>query len=306
MEKGLIIKSTGSWYTIKKEDGTTIEGKIRGKFRIKGIKTTNPVAVGDWVEYKIYEKTAIIFNIRDRKNYIIRKSSNLSKYSNIIAANIDQAFLVITIFYPKTLTGFIDRYLVSAEAYNIPVHLVFNKIDLYNGKLLEQLKNLKTIYEKIGYNCLETSALKHINIESLRKLMKGKINVISGISGVGKSRLINSLDQNLNLKIGEISKFHQKGMHITTYTEMFELSTGGYVIDTPGVKGFGVFVMKNEEISHHFPEIFKLSRNCRYYNCTHVHAPDCAVQEGLKNGIISESRYKSYLSLLSDNNDKYR
>ena len=313
MKKGLVIKSTGNSYIIKKAGNNTYDCKIRGKFRIEGIQSTNPIAVGDWVEfypeYTGNKNTGVITNICERKNYIIRKSSKLSKRTHIIAANIDTAFLIVTLAYPKTSTIFIDRFLITAEAYRIPINIIFNKIDLYDRITMKRLQELKTIYEKIGYKCYETSAIKNpdfIGIDIIRNLMKDKINVVSGHSGVGKTALLNALDKSLNLKTEEISDYHLKGKHTTAHTEMFELTTGGYIIDTPGIKGFGVIDMEKEEIYHFFPEMFKLSKNCQYYNCTHTHEPDCAVKQGLNNGTISESRYKSYLSVFQGDDDKYR
>ncbi len=309
MRQGLIIKSTGSHYLVKDKNNNKFECKIKGKFRIKGIRSTNPVAVGDIVDFIMpeNEKLGSITNIHDRKNYIIRKSINLSKRSHIIAANIDAAFLIVTLTSPKTSTEFIDRYLVSAQAYRIPVNIVFNKIDIYDNETKKKLKELKQLYEKIGYNCIETSATKKINIQTIKDLLKNKINVVSGHSGVGKSTLINAIDPKLQLKTSNISDTHNTGKHTTTLTEMFEINNGGYIIDTPGIKGFGIIDMDKEEIYHFFPEIFKLSKNCQYYNCTHIHEPNCAVKKAVENGEISLSRYKSYLSImLEDENNKYR
>lgn len=309
MEKGLIIKSTGSWHSVKMPSGVVHECKIRGKFRMKGIRTTNPIAVGDWVDIKI-EKDAdsgFITKIHQRKNYIIRKSINLSKQAHILAANVDQAFLIVTLASPATETTFIDRFLVSAEAYSIPVNLVFNKVDLYDQETIAKMDNLIALYEKIEYTCLKSSATEHIGIEQVQELMKGKVNVISGHSGVGKSTLINALDSELNLKTGEISDYHKAGKHTTTFSEMFELSTGGYIIDTPGIKGFGVIDMEKEEVSHFFPEMFKLSSGCQFHNCSHTHEPKCVVKSAVEEGEISMSRYNSYLSIISeDEEDKYR
>ncbi|RLD58852.1 MAG: ribosome small subunit-dependent GTPase A [Bacteroidetes bacterium] len=307
--EGLIIKSTGSHYLVKDKNNNKFECKIKGKFRIKGIRSTNPVAVGDVVDFIMpeNEQLGFITHIHDRKNYIIRKSINLSKRSHIIATNVDAAFLIVTLVSPTTTTEFIDRYLVSAQAYNIPVNIVFNKIDLYDNETLEKLKELKSIYEKIGYRCIETSAKKNVNINIIRELLKDRISVISGHSGVGKSTLINAVDKKLNIKTSEISDFHNSGKHTTTLSEMYELSSGGYIIDTPGIKGFGIIDMDKEEIYHFFPEIFKLSGNCQFYNCTHIHEPNCAVKKAVETGMISLSRYNSYLSImLEDENNKYR
>lgn len=313
MNKGIVIKSTGSWYTVKSEDGDKVECKIKGTFRIKDIKSTNPIAVGDHVEFKMVEEgldgenttIGLITNIIDRENYIIRKSPNLSKQSHIIAANINQAFLVVTINYPITTTTFIDRFLVSAEAYRIPCTLVFNKIDRYNYDQIKQMDKLIEIYQGIGYRCLKTSTKKKIGIDTLKSWMKDKTNVFAGHSGVGKSTLINTIEPTLNLKTREISDYHQTGKHTTTYSEMFELSFGGYIIDTPGIKGFGVLEMQKEEISHYFPEMFKLLKKCQYYNCTHTHEPGCEVKKFLHEGQIADSRYFSYLGLLNMD-EKYR
>lgn len=313
MNTGIVIKSTGSWYCVKTESGKTVDCKIKGNFRIKDIKSTNPIAVGDRVTFKYQEmegeETAkpvgLITEITDRKNYIVRKSPNLSKQSHIIAANIDQAFLVVTINYPVTTTTFVDRFLASAEAYRIPCSLIFNKIDRYNSEQTRQMDELIELYEKIGYRCLKTSAKTKIGLNQLKNWMTGKTNVFSGHSGVGKSTLINSVEPVLNLKTKEISDYHQTGQHTTTYSEMFELSFGGYIIDTPGIKGFGMLDMEKEEIGHYFPEIFKRLEKCQYYNCTHTHEPGCEVKRAVLDNEIAESRYYSYLGLLQSD-EKYR
>lgn len=314
MNKGIVIKSTGSWYTVQTDEGQKVECKIKGNFRIKDIKSTNPVAVGDHVEFKFVDEreaenenktVGLITNIIDRKNYIIRKSPNLSKQSHIIAANIDQAFLVVTINYPITTTTFIDRFLVSAEAYRIPCTLIFNKIDRYNYDQAKQMDHLIEVYQGIGYRCLKTSTKKNIGMDTLKSWMKDKTNVFAGHSGVGKSTLINTIEPTLNLKTKEISDYHQTGKHTTTFSEMFELSFGGFIIDTPGIKGFGVLEMQKEEISHYFPEMFKLLKKCQYYNCTHTHEPACEVKKLVHEGEIAESRYFSYLGLL-EMDEKYR
>lgn len=306
--KGLVVKNTGSWYQVKTEDGRLIDCKIKGNFRLKGIKSTNPIAVGDNVDIDINnEGTAFITRIEDRKNYIVRKSSNLSKQSHILAANIDQAMLVITIAYPETSTVFIDRFLATAEAYRIPVVIVINKIDRYDESDLSYTDAITALYESIGYPCYKISAKSGIGLDKIRELLENKITLISGNSGVGKSTLINALLPDLKLKTQEISDAHNTGMHTTTFSEMFELPGGGYIIDTPGVKGFGTIDFKKEEIAHFFPEIFKISSDCRFNNCTHTHEPGCAVLEALKNHYISESRYNSYLSIMEDSQeDKYR
>jgi len=313
LKKGIVIKSTGSWYTVKTEEGNLIESRIKGNLRLKGIKSTNPIAVGDHVE--IVESNednnidsqvvGLIHKILPRNNYIIRKSPNLSKESHIIAANIDQAFLIVTIQFPVTTTTFIDRFLVSAEAYRIPCHLIFNKIDLYNEEQTATMNSLIEIYEMAGYQCLKISAKNEIGIDDLKNMMTNKTNVFSGHSGVGKSTIINSLQSNIILKTGVISEAHFSGKHTTTNSEMFELDFGGYIIDTPGIKGFGVLEMEKEEISHYFPEIFKLLDECQFYNCTHTHEPHCAVKKSVEDGKIASSRYNSYLGLLDDE-EKYR
>ncbi len=313
MKKGLVIKSTGSWYTVEDEStGEFYECKIKGNFRLKDIKSTNPVAVGDRVEFSVderaetqKEKVGLISSISERKNYIIRRSPNLSKQSHIIAANIDQAVLVVTLNYPVTTTTFIDRYLASAEAYRVPVLIVFNKIDRYNKLQLEELKSLQTLYEEIGYACLNTSAKKNIGIEELKKALQNKTNVINGHSGVGKSTLINLLEPGLNIKTNEISDYHKTGKHTTTYSALYKLNFGGYIIDTPGIKGFGMLEMESWEISHYFPEIFKISEKCQYNNCSHTHEPGCAVKVALQNNKIATSRFISYLGLM-ESDDKYR
>ena len=306
--KGLVIRNTGSWYTVQTDDGRWIDSKIKGVFRLKGIRTTNPVAVGDRVEIvENQEGTAFITKIEERKNYIIRRASNLSKQAHIIAANIDQAMLIVTVNYPVTTTIFIDRFLATAEAYRIPVRLVFNKIDRYNEDDKEYLQGLITLYTTIGYPCSTVCALSQEGMEALKAELKGKITLLSGHSGVGKSTLINQLVPGIGLRTGEISEYHNKGMHTTTFSEMIALPEGGYLIDTPGIKGFGTIDMEEAEVSHYFPEIFKMAVNCRFGNCTHRHEPGCAVLEAVKEHLISESRYKSYLNILEDKDEsKYR
>ena len=313
MKKGIVVKSTGSWYTVKTSDGNLIECRIKGNFRIKGIRSTNPIAVGDQVEVSEQREdnnsegavTGLITNIIDRKNYIIRKAPNLSKESHIIAANIDQAFLIVTIKYPVTTTTFIDRFLVSAEAYRIPCRIIFNKTDLYNEDQTALMNSLVDIYEAVGYQCLKISATKNTGIQELKMMMKEKTNVFSGHSGVGKSTIINCIQPGASLKTGIISDSHHSGKHTTTYSEMIDLDFGGFIIDTPGIKGFGLLEMAKEEISHYFPEMFQLLNDCQYYNCTHTHEPGCAVKKAVEEGHIAESRYDTYVGLLN-NEDKYR
>lgn len=313
MKKGLVIKSTGSWFTVEDGNGELYECKIKGNFRIKGIKSTNPLAVGDWVDFYIQEeharsdskKMGLITSIHDRKNYIVRRSSNLSKQSHVIAANIDQAILVVTLNYPVTTTTFIDRYLASAEAYRIPVVLVFNKTDRYSIGQLSDIERIKDIYKKIGYLCISTSAKSGEGLAELQNTLQNNISVISGHSGVGKSTLINLLKPGLNLKTKEVSDYHKTGRHTTTFSALYKFDFGGYIIDTPGIKGFGMLDMEAWEISHYFKEIFLYSENCQYNNCSHTHEPGCAVIQALENDEIAVSRYKSYLGLL-DEDDKYR
>lgn len=306
--KGLVIKNTGSWYTVKADDGSVVESKIKGNFRLRGIRSTNPVAVGDRVEIVCNaEGTAFITQIEDRRNYIVRKSQNLSKQSHIIAANVDQAFLMVTVSHPQTSTTFIDRFLASAEAYSVPVVLVFNKTDLLTPEERHYQQMMVTLYETVGYVCREVSAVQGDGIDGLRALLSDRVTVLSGNSGVGKSTLINALVPGVNLRTAEISDAHDAGMHTTTFSEMIELPAGGYLIDTPGIKGFGTFDMELEEISSYFKEIFQTSQHCRFSNCTHTHEPGCAVIEAVENHYIAASRYQSYLSMLEDKDDqKYR
>ncbi len=307
LKEALVIKSTGSWYTVKTNDGVIHNCRIKGKFRMDGIRTTNPISVGDKVDFEEKEEANVIVKIHDRKNYIIRKSSNLSKHSQIIASNVDQAFLIVTVNYPLTTTTFIDRFLAAAEAYRIPVNLIFNKIDRYRPNDMERLAELKGIYESIGYKCYEISAKEGTHLEIIREALKGKINLLSGHSGVGKSTLINAIQPGLDLKTGEISEAHSQGKHTTTFSEMFELDFEGYIIDTPGIRGFGTIDMEKEEMSHFFPEIFKTSEHCQFNNCSHVHEPKCAVKGAVEIGKISMTRYESYLGMIMEDEDsKYR
>lgn len=305
---GMVIKNTGSWYTVLTDGGSTVDCKIKGNFRLKGIRSTNPVAVGDRVEIiRNQEGTAFITSICDRKNYIIRKSSNLSKQSHIIAANVDQTFLVVTVDYPQTSTTFIDRFLASAEAYNVPVTIIFNKVDLFKGDEERYLDMMVNLYETVGYTCLKVSAETEEGLQQLLPLLKGKITLFSGNSGVGKSTLLNKIVPGAELRTAEISDAHNTGMHTTTFSEMLSLGDGGWVIDTPGIKGFGTFNMEPEEICGYFKEIFRFSKDCRFSNCTHTHEPGCAVRQAVEDHYIAQSRYASYLSMLDDKEEgKYR
>ena len=305
---GLIIKNTGSWYTVKTDDGRIVECKVKGNFRLKGIRSTSPVAVGDYVDIIMNaEGTALISAIDDRKNYIIRKASNLSKQSQIIAANLDQALLIITIKQPETSTTFIDRFLAGAEAYRVPVVLVFNKTDLLNDDERRYQQQMVTLYETIGYPCIEISAETGMGIDQLQTLLKQKVTLVSGNSGVGKSTLINAIIPHADQRTAEISNAHGTGMHTTTFSEMIELAEGGYLIDTPGIKGFGTFDIEREELTSYFKEIFEFSKDCKFNNCTHTHEPGCAVIQAVENHYISVSRYQSYLNMLEDKDDsKYR
>lgn len=306
--KGLVIKNTGSWYTVRTDDGRDVESKIKGSFRLKDIRSTNPIAIGDRVDLIINtEGTAFISEIEDRKNYIIRRASNLSKQSHIIAANLDQAILIVTVNYPITTTVFIDRFLATAEAYRVPVKLVFNKIDRYHAEDREYMEGLIHLYTTIGYPCFKICAKSEEGLDLFKEDLKNKTTLLSGHSGVGKSTLINKLVPGMNLKTGGISEYHNKGMHTTTFSEMISLPDGGYLIDTPGIKGFGTIEMEKEEISHYFPEIFKYAPSCRFSNCSHRHEPECAVINAVSQHFISESRYRSYLSILEDKEEtKYR
>lgn len=300
--EGLVIKSTGSWYTVEFENGEKLDCKIKGRFRLKGIKTTNPVAVGDRVRVDKpgSQEIGFIKEILPRYNHIIRKSTKLSKTSHIIAANIDLALLVVTIKEPRIKTGFIDRFLINAEAYHIKAAIIFNKIDIYQEIDFEYLNKLKDIYEAAGYRTFQVSALRGDNIDQLIDTIKGKVSLFSGASGVGKSALINSIEPGLKLKTGGISDYHKKGKHTTTFAEMHPLSFGGYIIDTPGIKEFGLVEFKKEEIAERFPEMRNLMDNCKFNNCTHIHEPECAVKEAVENGAFPFSRYESYLRIYND------
>lgn len=302
--QGIVIKSTGSWFRVLATDNKEYECRIKGKFRLKGIKTTNPVAVGDKVLFELEDnkETGIINTILERKNYIIRKSVNLSKQSQILAANIDQAFLLITIDNPPTFTGFIDRFLVSSEAYHIPTILVFNKIDEVRKDeyLSYQLETMKDIYSQIGYECLEISAKEHINIDLIKTKMQGKVSTFAGHSGVGKSTLVNAIEDGLNLKTKAVSTSHSQGQHTTTFAAMYPLSFGGFIIDTPGIKGFGLVDMQKEELDNYFPEFFKRKELCKFNNCLHFNEPKCAIKDAVEKEEIAYSRYESYLQMLEE------
>lgn len=308
MNKGLVIKNTGSWYHVKNDEGQEVKCKLRGNFRLKGIRSTNPIAVGDNVIFTLQsDGTGVINEIEERRNYIIRKSSNLSKDSHIIATNIDLCFLVVTLKHPETSTVFIDRFLASAEAYRIPVCLVINKIDIYDEDELAYANSIIRLYEYIGYPCIKASGIKGIGIDLLQKEAKNKTVLFSGHSGVGKSTLINVLIPDTQLKTGDVSDYHNKGKHTTTFSEMVAIPSGGYLIDTPGIKGFGIYNMQKEEISHYFKDIFHFSSQCKFNNCIHINEPGCAVLEAINNHEISESRYTSYLSMLNEDiEEKYR
>ena len=307
---GIVYKSTGSWYTVKSETGDFIECRIKGKFRMKGIKSTNPIAVGDVVDFEIDENsdsvTGTIHNIHERKNYIVRKSVNLSHQMHIIASNIDVVFLLITINNPPTTTSFIDRFLVTAEAYGIEAVLVFNKIDTFDEAMLDEQLYLQHIYSEIGYKCLRISSTEKKGIEQLKEMMIGKTSMFSGHSGVGKSTLVNALEPNLNLKTKHISEQSKQGQHTTTFAEMYDLSFDAKIIDTPGIKGFGIVDMESAEISDYFPEFFKLKDQCKFNNCLHKEEPHCAVKEALENDKIAWSRYNSYLKILEGDEEHYR
>ena len=307
---GIVYKSTGSWYTVKTGDGAWYECRIKGKFRIKGIKSTNPVAVGDIVDFDLDTKsdveTGVITNIHERDNYIIRKSVNLSKQTHIIASNIDQVFLLVTLNNPPTFTAFIDRFLITAEAYGIKAILLFNKIDTYTEDELLEIKFLAAMYREIGYECMGISALKETNIDAVKKQMEGKVNMFTGHSGVGKSTLVNVIEPDLNLKTKEISEQHMQGQHTTTFAEMYDLSFDAKIIDTPGIKGFGIVDMEREEIGNYFPEFFALKSECKFNNCLHLEEPKCAVKDALDNDELHWSRYKSYVQIMEGDEEQYR
>jgi ribosome biogenesis GTPase len=307
---GIVYKSTGSWYTVKTEDATVYKCRIKGKFRIKGIKSTNPIAVGDVVDFKIEDKnnehTGVIHKIHDRMNYIIRKSVNLSKRIHIIASNIDQVFLLITLNNPPTFTSFIDRFLATTEAYNVKTVLLFNKVDTYDEDELLEVKYLAALYRAIGYECVGVSALEGKNVDKVKEMMLGKTSMFVGHSGVGKSTLVNTIEEGLDIKTKAISTQHSQGQHTTTFAEMFDLSFDARIIDTPGIKGFGIVDMEKEEITDYFPEFFALKRDCKFNNCLHIEEPHCAVKSALENGDIALSRYKSYVQMVEGDEEHYR
>jgi ribosome biogenesis GTPase len=308
--KGTVYKSTGSWYTVKALNGTFYECRLKGKFRIEGIKSTNPVAVGDIVLFEVETKgdetIGIIYEIEERENYIIRKSVNLSKQTHIIAANIDIAFLLVTLNNPPTFTTFIDRFLITAEAYHVKAVLLFNKIDAYNEEEILEIKYLAHLYRNIGYECIGISAKTGKNIEKVKALMQHKVSMFSGHSGVGKSTLINTIEPELNLKTSEISEQHLQGQHTTTFAEMYDLTFEGQIIDTPGIKGFGIVEIEKEELADYFPEYFALKEHCKFHNCLHLEEPKCAVKEALEKDELAWSRYKSYLQMLEGEEENYR
>ncbi len=307
---GLVYKSTGSWYTVKTNLGATYQCRIKGKFRLKGIKSTNPISVGDIVDFELEtnndDETGVIHKIHDRTNYIVRKSVNLSKQTHIIASNIDQVFLLITIDNPPTFTSFIDRFLVTAEAYQIKTVLLFNKVDTYSQETLDEVKYLAHVYRKIGYECIGVSAETGKNLDKVKALMIGKVSMFAGHSGVGKSTLVNAIEPGLDLKTKAISSQHSQGQHTTTFAEMFNLSFDAKIIDTPGIKGFGIVDMDKEEVADYFPEFFKLKQDCKFNNCLHVEEPKCAVKDALDNDEVSFSRYRSYLKILEGEDEHYR
>ena len=308
---GTVYKSTGSWYTVKSEEGDFYECRIKGKFRTQGIKSTNPVAVGDHVGFDLEtigdETVGIITEIGERKNYIVRRSVKLSKQTHIIAANLDQVFLLVTLNNPPTFTSFIDRFLVTAEAYEIPVVLLFNKMDVYSEEEKFEVDYLIDLYTKIGYNCIQIEAKQGINVDKVKELMRGNISMFAGHSGVGKSTLVNALEPGLKLKTAEISELHMQGQHTTTFAEMYDLSFDARIIDTPGIKGFGIVDMEKHEIGNYFPEFFKLKSECKFHNCLHLDEPKCAIKEALENNEIAVSRYRSYIQMITgDEDNPYR
>lgn len=303
LNKGRVIRSTGSWYSVIGDDNVVRDCRLRGKYRLQGVRTTNPVAVGDLVRFKIEDgkETAVIESIFERTNVIIRKSTKLSKAAHIIASNMDQALLVATIDQPRTSTGFIDRFLATTEAYHLQAVLIFNKFDLYSSAQIKELEVLQEVYSKIGYKVLAVSAHTAYHLDELKAIMKDKVSLFSGHSGVGKSALVNALDAQLNVRIGDISSAHQKGKHTTTFAEMHQLSFGGWIIDTPGIKEFGLYDLEKETLAQRFPEMRQIMAACRFANCTHRHEPGCAVKAAVESGAIAAFRYKNYLNMMTDN-----
>jgi ribosome biogenesis GTPase len=302
LKNGIVVRSTGSWYVVRTDEKLLYNCKLKGRFKIKGIRTTNPLAVGDRVDFKLHEtdKTGLIVHIHERKNYIIRKATKLSKSSHIIASNLDQAVLIVSLVKPRTSTGFIDRFLVTSEAYHIPAVLIFNKYDLYDDNIKAQLDELIKVYSSAGYSCLVTSAKEGFHIDDFKAMLKNKASLLAGHSGVGKSALINKTDSSLNLKEGEISLAHLKGKHTTTFAEMFPLTFGGDIIDTPGIKEFGLVAFEKTELGQRFPEIRQLMNQCRFSDCLHVNEPGCAVCEAVEKGSFPQFRYQNYLNMLHD------
>jgi ribosome biogenesis GTPase / thiamine phosphate phosphatase len=305
LNTGIVVKTTGSWHTVRAGDQQVL-CRLKGNFRIRGIKNTNPVAVGDRVSFEFSDHHGIIYQIHERKNYIIRKAINLSRETQIMAANVDQVMLMITLDFPETPLEFVDRFLISAEAYHIPCILLINKIDLHGSEKLARMQEIRKIYEYAGYQVIEISVTSQTHLNQVRSLMEGKLSLVAGNSGVGKSSLINMLCPGLQLKTNDISEYHQSGKHTTTYPEMVEIGKETYVIDSPGIRGFGIIELNRNEIGLYFTEIFNLSKHCQFYNCTHIHEPNCAVIEACRKGILHESRYRSYYKLFTDSDQKYR
>ncbi len=306
--QGVVIKSTGSWYKIMDKGGQIHDCRLRGKFKKDGLRSTNPVAVGDKVIFELEseQETGIITQLLDRKNHIVRKATNLSRKSHVIAANLDQALLIATLYLPRTSTGFIDRFLVNCEAYSVPAHIIFNKCDLFDQEDEAYLDEIIAIYEPLGYKCLKVSATEKNNLEAFQMLLQDKTTLLSGHSGVGKSTLINAIEPDIHLKTAALSRAHLKGKHTTTFAEMFQLSVGGFIIDTPGIKEFGLVDFEQWELSHYFPEMRKLFNACKFDNCTHYQEPGCAVREQVDKGQINASRYYNYLNMLSGQETRYK